>query len=131
MNLLGELSEPLLRDWVIGQAQNGISDEFMPKVRIDHLHVSEQQMTDKQVVGKYRKKTPEERRILFDNLWKWSGWKVAIKLENEDLTEWETELNKIQEETDLEIHQTLWSKSEWQYLWNHSLSEDSHLPVDW
>ena len=131
MNVLGESSERLLLDYVERQTQMGIPEEILPKVRIDHLHVSEQQATDKEVVRKYRTKTPEERRILFDNLWKWSGWKVAIKLEVEDLTTWETELNKIQEEADLEKHQTLWSKSEWQYLWNHSLSEDSHLPVDW
>ena len=127
MSFLGEQGS-LLKTWVQQKIQEGIPEEFLPKVTV---------VARASQPNRKRKRTEKEMEILK---------KVRIQNENfvlnisEEISDnrnwWEFEFDVANEwryflidgRYRIKNYPEDWSEYDWYTLWNHSTSEDANLP---
>ena len=125
-----------MREVVDKKSNIGIPEQLLPKVRerIWMRPAESKKDLKKREKPKIRMKTFEEFQIRFANLDYYSGKKISFHLDIEDdkiqdQIDWESNLHELERELDL--HQKYWRSDEWWAMWDHAVSEDAHLPVQW
>ena len=142
------IKEKNLKEVIDKKSNIGIPEQLLPKVRKSIINGQTQEFNMDETCGikersqeevveekpKRRMKTFEEFQIRFANLAYYSGKKISFHLNDEDdkiqdQIDWESNLHELEKELDL--HQKYWRSDEWWAMWDHAVSEDAHLPMQW